>query len=271
MDNFSQYAVWGNPIQQSLSPLIHQVFAKQTQQALTYQAKLGDLIEFESQLNNFFLNGAQGCNITSPFKNRAFQLANEVTQRCQVAQACNTLKKLDGDILLADNTDGIGLVNDLKRLTILKPQKNILILGAGGAAQGVLFPLLQEQQNIFLYNRTFSKAYTLAQQFKQYGDIQALKNLPSQQSFDVIINATSLGLKGKTIPLPSQLITQAEAIYDMQYNLNQDTPFLAQCKKDNSNCHDGLGMLVEQAAESFLLWRGIKPNVNAVLNLIHKK
>lgn len=128
-----QYTVWGNPIQQSLSPIIHQAFAKQTQQRLTYQAKLGDLGKFENQLKEFFLNGAKGCNITAPFKNRAFQIADQKTERCQLAQACNTLKKLENDQLLADNTDGIGLVNDLKRLNILKPQQKILILGAGGA------------------------------------------------------------------------------------------------------------------------------------------
>ena len=268
MNNNAQYAVWGNPIQQSLSPIIHQAFAKQTRQRLTYQAKLGDLIDFEKQLKDFFLQGAQGCNITAPFKNNAFYLADKTTQRCQLAQACNTLKKLEDGSLLGDNTDGIGLLNDLKRLNILKPQQKVLILGAGGAAQGVIFPLLQAQQHLVIYNRTFSKAQQLTEKFCSYGKIQALDHLESSAYFDLIINATSLGLQGKSLPLPISLMAQAEAIYDMQYNLKKDTPFLAQCKKENNNCYDGLGMLVEQAAESFLLWRGIKPNVDAVLNLL---
>lgn len=266
-----QYAVWGNPIQQSLSPKIHQAFAKQTQQLLTYQAKLGDLDKFENQLKEFFFNGAKGCNITAPFKNRAFQLADQKTERCQLAQACNTLKKLENGQLLADNTDGIGLVNDLKRLNIFTSQQKILILGAGGATQGVLFPLLQAKQDIFIYNRTLSKAEFLAERFKKFGNIQALDNLNIKQSFDLIINATSLGLQGRSIHLPSFLIQQAKAIYDMQYHLQQDTPFIRQCKLKNQNCYDGLGMLVEQAAESFFLWHGIRPNVEAVLNLLKIK
>lgn len=150
----NQYAVWGNPIQQSKSPRIHQLFAKQTAKAINYIAKLGDETLFEQQLTGFFNSGAKGANITAPFKERAFALADVHSEACLQAQACNTLKRLDDGRLYADNTDGLGLIADLKRLTWLKPTQRVLILGAGGATKGVLYPLLQAQQSITLYNRT---------------------------------------------------------------------------------------------------------------------
>ena len=134
------YAVWGNPIEQSKSPLIQTKFAKQTQQNMEYIAKLGDLKDFEQQLAHFFAEGAKGCNITAPFKERAFQLADEFSARAKLAKACNTLKKLDNGKLYADNTDGIGLVTDLERLNWIQPNQRVLILGAGGATKGVLLP-----------------------------------------------------------------------------------------------------------------------------------
>ena len=167
------YAVWGNPIAQSKSPLIQNKLAEQTHQTMEYIAKLGDIDAFEQQLLAFFDEGAKGCNITSPFKERAYQLADEYSQRAKLAEACNTLKKLDDGKLYADNTDGIGLVTDLARLNWLHPNQRILILGAGGATKGVLLPLLQAQQNIVLANRTFSKAKELAERFQPYGNIQA--------------------------------------------------------------------------------------------------
>ena len=156
------YAVWGNPIAQSKSPLIHRLFAKQTQQTMEYVAKLGDLESFEQQLQAFFAEGAQGCNITAPFKERAYALAEEHSERAKLAEACNTLKKLANGKLYADNTDGIGLVTDLQRLGWIQPQQRILILGAGGATKGVLLPLLEAQQQIVLANRTLEKAQQLA-------------------------------------------------------------------------------------------------------------
>ena len=141
------YAVWGNPIAQSKSPLIHRLFATQTQQTMEYVAKLGDLEDFEQQLQAFFAEGAQGCNITAPFKERAYALAEEHSERAKLAEACNTLKKLANGKLYADNTDGIGLVTDLQRLGWIQPQQRILILGAGGATKGVLLPLLEAQQH----------------------------------------------------------------------------------------------------------------------------
>lgn len=258
-----QYAVWGNPIAQSKSPQIHAIFAQQTGQHLEYQALLGDEEQFEQQLLAFFASGAKGCNITAPFKQRAYQLADEYSDRALTAEACNTLKRLDNGRLYADNTDGAGLVSDLQRLGWLKPNQSVLILGAGGATQGVLLPLLQAQQNITISNRTLQKAQELSQKFAQYGNIQAveLSNIPVQK-FDVIINATSLGLQGKTVEINPLILQQSGAVYDMQYAKGADTPFVAWAKSLGvKNVSDGFGMLVGQAAHSFYLWRGVMPEI----------
>ncbi|MBF0751998.1 MULTISPECIES: shikimate dehydrogenase [unclassified Pasteurella] len=256
------YAVWGNPISQSLSPLIQGKFAAQTQQAMTYEAKLGDLDTFEQQLATFFSQGAKGCNVTAPFKTRAYQLADEHSERARLAQACNTMKKLADGRLYADNTDGIGLVTDLERLNWIKPNQRILILGAGGATQGVLLPLLQAQQNIVLANRTLAKAEALAEIFQPYGEIQAvaMDKIP-RQSYNLIINATSAGLSGSTAPVSADILKLGHAFYDMQYAKGSDTPFVVFCKSLGlTNISDGLGMLVAQAAHSFHLWRGVMPD-----------
>lgn len=268
----NQYAVWGNPIAQSKSPRIHQFFAEQTGKSIEYVAKLGDEVEFESQLNAFFSAGAKGANVTAPFKNRAFALAQQHSERCLLAEACNTLKQGEDGQLYADNTDGAGLCADLARLGWLKPNQKMLILGAGGATQGVLFPLLQAQQQITLYNRTEEKAVALAEKFANYGQIQtACWESLEAQSFDVIINATSLGLQGRYVPLFAKLLQNA-AIYDMQYAPNQQTPFLVYAKSQGAtHCSDGLGMLVNQAAFAFELWEGVFPNVQVVLEQLQKE
>lgn len=261
-----RYAVWGNPIAQSKSPFIQTQFAQQTQQSMEYVAKLGDLDDFEQQLALFFQEGAKGCNITAPFKERAYQLADEHSERAKLAEACNTLKKLDDGRLYADNTDGIGLVTDLTRLHWIQSHQSILILGAGGATKGVLLPLLQAEQNIVLANRTLEKAQALAEKFQPYGEIQAvsMENIPAQ-SYDVVINATSAGLSGHTAPVSDDVLKLGKAFYDMQYAKGTDTPFIAHCKTLGlTNVSDGLGMLLAQAAHSFHLWRGVMPDFTAV-------
>lgn len=258
-----QYAVWGNPIAQSKSPQIHAIFAQQTEQILEYSAMLGDEQHFEQQLLDFFANGAKGCNITAPFKQRAYQLADKYSERALTAEACNTLKRLEDGRLYADNTDGPGLVSDLQRLGWLKPNQSVLILGAGGATQGVLLPLLQAQQNIVISNRTLAKAAELSEKFSQYGQIQAVElHAIPHKKFDLIINATSLGLQGKTIDIDPQILQQSGAVYDMQYAKGTDTPFVALAKSLGvKNVSDGFGMLVGQAAHAFYLWRGIMPEI----------
>lgn len=265
----NQYAVWGNPIKQSKSPRIHCLFAEQTGKAIEYNAELGDEQAFESELTAFFARGAQGANITAPFKERAFELADLYSERCLQAQACNTLKRLEDGRLYADNTDGAGLVADLQRLGWLRENQQVLILGAGGATKGVLYPLLQAKQQLVIYNRTQEKAVELAEKFAKFGNIQtACWEELSHQSFDLIINATSLGLQGKCVELPSHLFPNAK-IYDMQYAPNQATPFLNYARKNGANeCQDGLGMLVGQAACAFELWEGVMPNVLPVLDVL---
>lgn len=262
-----QYAVWGNPIAQSKSPQIHQFFAKQTQQNMEYCAILGDLNDFEQQLRTFFQQGGHGCNITAPFKERAYALANEYSERALMAEACNTLKRLEDGRLYADNTDGAGLVSDLQRLGWLKPNQSVLILGAGGATKGVLFPLLQAQQNITVSNRTLAKAQELADKFKPYGKIQAVALTQiAVQKFDLVINATSLGLQSKTAEINPDILRLASAVYDMQYAKGVDTPFVALAKSLGvKNVADGFGMLVGQAAHSFALWRGVMPDIEPLL------
>lgn len=261
----NQYAVWGNPIAQSKSPRIHQLFAEQAGKSIEYIAKLGDEILFEQQLRQFFAEGAQGANITSPFKERAFALADEHSEGCLLAEACNTLKMVDGK-LYADNTDGKGLVLDLQRLGWLMPNQKILILGAGGATKGALYDLLQAQQNITIYNRTMQKAVDLAEKFAKFGEIQtACDETLSNAHYDLIINATSLGLQGKYIELPPHLFIKAKA-YDMQYAPNMATPFLNYAQKCGaSQYQDGLGMLVGQASYAFTLWEDFVPEIEPVL------
>lgn len=266
------YAVWGNPIAQSKSPLIHRLFAKQTQQTMEYVAKLGDLDHFEQQLQAFFAAGAQGCNITAPFKERAYAIAEEHSERAKLAEACNTLKKLSNGKLYADNTDGIGLVTDLQRLGWIQPQQRILILGAGGATKGVLLPLLEAQQQIVLANRTLEKAQQLADKFKPYGTIEAvaMDTIPAQ-TYDLVINATSAGLSGYTASVDTEILRLGAAFYDMQYDKGSDTPFIALCKSLGlTNVSDGFGMLVAQAAHSFHLWRDVMPDFVEVYEQLNK-
>ena len=266
------YAVWGNPIAQSKSPLIHRLFAKQTQQTMEYVAKLGDLEDFEQQLQAFFAAGAQGCNITAPFKERAYAIAEEHSERAKLAEACNTLKKLSNGKLYADNTDGIGLVTDLQRLGWIQPQQRILILGAGGATKGVLLPLLEAQQQIVLANRTLEKAQQLADKFKPYGTIEAvaMDTIPAQ-TYDLVINATSAGLSGYTASVDTEILRLGAAFYDMQYDKGSDTPFIALCKSLGlTNVSDGFGMLVAQAAHSFHLWRDVMPDFVEVYEQLNK-
>lgn len=268
-----QYAVWGNPIAQSKSPLIQTLFAAQTQQNMEYVAKLGDLDAFEQQLADFFAQGSKGCNITAPFKERAYRLADQHSERARLAEACNTLKKLDDGTLYADNTDGVGLVTDLARLNWLKPDQRVLILGAGGATKGVLLPLLQAQQNIVLANRTLAKAQDLAEKFQSYGTIQAVAmDAIPLQSYDLVINATSAGLSGHTAAVSDEILKLGRAFYDMQYAKGSDTPFIAHCKTLGlHNVSDGFGMLIAQAAHSFRLWRAVMPDFEAVYRQLKRE
>ncbi|MBE2894734.1 shikimate dehydrogenase [Spirabiliibacterium falconis] len=263
----NQYAVWGNPIAQSRSPEIQQQFANQFGIALEYERLLGDEVHFEQQLRAFFERGGQGCNITAPFKARAFAFADQHSQRCELAQASNTLKKRPDGSIYADNTDGAGLVSDLERLNLLQAGQSILILGAGGATQGVLLPLLQAGMKVTLANRTLTTAQAVATRFAPFGEIDCygLDAVPEKE-YAVVINATSLGLQGKVADIAPHIMQKCGAAYDMQYSKDAPTPFLAFAQKCGLHaCFDGFGMLVGQAAHAFQLWFGHMPAVEPVL------
>ena len=261
-----QYAVFGNPIEHSKSPEIHRQFAEQTKQTLAYEKQLVPENGFEQAADTFFANSGKGLNVTVPFKQKAFHYADAITDRARRAGAVNTLALQNDSKVLGDTTDGIGLVTDIKdNLGWQIRHKRVLILGAGGAVRGVLEPLLAEQpQHIVIANRSVDKALQLSQQFAELGYLLGCGyDMLGEQSYDLIINGTSAGLQGHLPPLPETLIArEAEqvktACYDMMYGA-KSTLFVQWAQQQGAVASDGLGMLVEQAAESFALWRGVRP------------
>lgn len=262
-----QYAVFGNPIKHSKSPFIHTLFANQTQQQMTYGIVEAPVDGFIESVQAFFNGDAKGCNITAPFKEEAFQFAQTLTERARLAGAVNTLKKTDDGLIIGDNTDGAGLVLDLKNNHVDLAGARILLLGAGGAARGVCSSLLAESPaQLTIANRTYEKAQNLVSIFNQLGHINAVEFAQLTGPFDLIINSTSAGLHGSIPAIPSHLIRPETAIYDMTYNA-EVTAFNAWAKEHGARLViDGLGMLVGQAAESFAIWRGVKPGAKQVLN-----
>lgn len=262
-----RYLVIGNPIAHSRSPQIHQAFAQATQQAMSYECLLAPLDGFAQSVRQFFAEGGKGANITLPFKEQAFALADQLTEQAQAAGAVNTLKRQADGSILGDNTDGAGLVMDLQRLEVPLKDQRILLLGAGGAARGALAPLLEQQpKQLVIANRTLTKAQQLVQQFSALGHISAAEFTALEGRFDLIINATSASLAGANVPVPKHCLSAATHCYDMMYSAI-DTQFNAWAKTCGAqHVHDGLGMLVAQAAKAFALWRGVlPPNLNQVL------
>jgi shikimate dehydrogenase len=262
-----RYAVVGNPIKHSRSPEIHSAFAAATGQALTYERLLAPLERFVETIEEFRRVGALGCNVTLPFKEQAYRYAGEHTPRAARAGSVNTLKFGAGDVL-GDNTDGAGLVADIENnLRASIAGTRMLLLGAGGAARGVLPALLDRRPaQIVIVNRTAERARALAEDFP--GVAEARDSLRAGETFDIVINATSAGLAGETPTLPDGLLARARLAYDMVYG-RDDTPFARAARQQGAALvADGLGMLVEQAAESFLLWRGIRPLTPPVLALL---
>lgn len=260
------YAVMGNPINHSKSPQIHSQFAEQAQQDLVYSAMLVPIDGFESAVRDFFKGHGKGLNITVPFKEQAYKLADELSPRALKAMAVNTLMLLPDGKILGDNTDGAGLVNDLTRnLQLELTGKRILVIGAGGAVRGILQPFLEQSpQSITICNRTFEKAQSLADSFQDLGNVQACRFEDLHQPFDLIINGTSASLAGELPPIPKEVINQQTHVYDMMYG-KEPTVFLQWAHELGAvKCTDGLGMLVGQAAVSFELWRGIRPDTVSV-------
>ncbi|HGY3718219.1 TPA: shikimate dehydrogenase [Citrobacter gillenii] len=266
------YAVFGNPIAHSKSPFIHQQFAAQLNIDHTYGRVLAPINNFVNTLNTFFAEGGKGANITVPFKEEAFARADELTERASLAGAVNTLKRLDDGRLLGDNTDGIGLLSDLERLAFIRPGSRILLIGAGGASRGVLLPLLSMDCAVVIVNRTASRAEELAQIFSHTGSVQAVGfDELENNTFDLIINATSSGISGDIPAIPASLINASVYCYDMFYQKG-NTPFLSWCALQGAkHCADGLGMLVGQAAHAVLLWHGVLPKTEPIIKQLQQE
>ena len=275
----ARYAVFGNPIEHSKSPQIHTAFAEQTQQDLEYTKTLVEEDGFVEAADQFFESGGRGLNITVPFKLEAFKYAHLVTDRAKTAGAANTLIKQSDGKVLADNTDGVGMVTDIaQRLGWSIKGKKVLVLGAGGAVRGVLLPLLKARPHqLVVVNRTAEKAEALADQFKKYADEHRCElkgggyDSISTQAFDIVINGTSASLGGDLPPIPDGCFEEYAAAYDMMYG-DDLTPFLSFAKdKGVKKLADGLGMLVGQAAVSFYMWRDVKPDVAPVMEMLSKQ
>lgn len=264
------YCVFGNPIAHSKSPVIHAAFAEQTGEDLRYEARLAAVDGFLAAISAFVAEGGRGANVTVPFKEEAYRRCDRLSDRAARAGAVNTLQFIDGDVL-GDNTDGAGLVCDISvNLGRSLTGQRILLLGAGGASRGVIAPLLAGQPAALrIANRSPDKAQQLAKAFADLAAGAALSGgafpeLAGQQ-FDVVINATSASLSGDSLPLPAGIFAPGSLAYDMMYGKGE-TPFLALASTQGAaQCADGLGMLVEQAAEAFTLWRGKRPQTAAVL------
>lgn len=255
------FAVMGNPIAHSLSPQIHHYFAQQTGIDLIYEKRLIALEQFESSVRQFFFEGGKGLNVTLPFKERAFAMSQRQTSRAKLAKSANTLWMEEG-LLVADNTDGIGFINDLRRhLTAIDSQCRCLIIGAGGAARGIIGPMLEAGVTLSLINRTKDKTKTLLADFPK---LQVMDWETPGSAYDLIINASS----ATTIELPATLLKKDSFCYDLSYRAHEKTPFLQWADSHKARAVDGLGMLVEQAAEAFFDWQGIRPDTSNVLNVI---
>jgi len=268
------YAVVGDPISHSKSPLIHRLFAEQTGQDLVYEAIRIDIDDttFDWAMADLKNRGYKGINITVPFKLDAFEYTDNLSSRAQTAHAVNTFVFNEDGSTQGDNTDGVGLVNDIE-LNGQRPFKDqkVLILGAGGAVQGILEPLLAKQPSlVHIANRTAKRAQVLGERFETEVSITASgwEDIP-EHAFDIIINGTSASLEGKLLPISEKVVGENTLVYDMMYGA-KPTIFMDWAKQAQANCQtmDGLGMLVGQAAEAFYTWRGVRPTTQPVIDAV---
>jgi shikimate dehydrogenase len=262
------YAVIGNPIAHSKSPAIHAAFARQTGQDIEYGRILGSLDDFAADVRAFVAAGGRGLNVTVPFKELAWELLDDLTDRARSARAVNTLSVSDGGLLHGDNTDGIGLIRDLgENHGFSFAGRSVLLVGAGGAARGVLLPLLETGlAALTIANRTAEKAQALADAVRNLGPVCGcgLHQL-WEQRFDLVINATSSGLRGRTPELPAGCLAENAWVYDLCYGKASEPFRTWGLTQGARRAIDGLGMLVEQAAESFLIWRGLRQDTAPVI------
>jgi shikimate dehydrogenase len=269
-----RYAVMGNPVSHSKSPLIHTQFAHQFGHHIEYTAIQVDPGGFDQAVAQFRAANGKGLNVTVPFKQDAFRLADHVSERARLAEAVNTLKFESDGRVFGDNTDGAGIVHDIEiNLGVLLRGREVLILGAGGAVRGVLDPILHHHPaRVTVANRTVSKARDLASHFSAHGEIEGC-GYPELKGkhFDIVINGTSASLRGEVPPLPETLFKRGALAYDMMYG-DKPTAFLEWAQLHGADrLADGLGMLVEQAAESYFLWRGVRPQTKSVIAALRKQ
>lgn len=268
-----QFYVIGNPIAHSKSPIIHRHFAEQTGIELEYQQHLVELDDFENEINRLQSANCFGANITLPFKERAYACCKDVSARAKLSKAVNTLFFTDNGII-GDNTDGAGLVADLLFHMVDIEGKRILIVGAGGAARGVIPALLEQNPTaITVANRTIEKAYAIVSECED-PKLSASALTVEGSDFDIVINATSSSVNGSLPGLSLSALENATCVYDMFYS-NQQTSFLNwaadHTKSPNAKLIDGLGMLIEQAAESFYLWHRVRPDTKALRDILRNK
>ncbi len=274
-----KYAVVGNPVSHSLSPQIHRLFAEQTNQNIDYQALEFAEDSFEQQVLQLIESGFKGINVTVPFKERAWAITDILSPRAKDAGAVNTVIFQDDGLLAGDNTDGIGLTRDMiTNNHILIQHRKILVLGAGGAVRGILGPLLAQKPDLLtIANRTIEKAQDLVHQFSEnLNDNTELQHCSfedsGKQKYDLIINGTSAGLTNEVPAIPDEILGINSICYDMMYNITQPTAFV-QWAIDRGSLRqfDGLGMLVEQAAEAFFIWRGVRPETGPVISQLRQQ
>lgn len=267
-DSVNHYAVFGNPVEHSKSPLIHQLFARQFDLSIEYQAIPVEPGRFSEAVTEFYKLGGKGINVTVPYKQEAFETCEILTQRARICQSVNTMWLDKEGRINGDTTDGQGLVNDLvKNHNIVLQGKSILIMGAGGTVRSILQPLLQlKPDSLTIVNRTLSKAQSLAIQFSNEGLVSACSYSDLQiKRFDLIVNATSLSLHGELPPLPASVLNHAAVCYDLMYG-DEDTVFIQWARSSGAGqVLDGLGMLVEQAAVGFQIWHAKKPDTASVI------
>ena len=270
-----RYAVVGNPIAHSKSPIIHAEFARRTGEPMVYERLLAPLDGFAATVARFAAEGGKGLNVTVPFKVEAFAMATACTERARLAKAVNTLKRV-GDHWHADNTDGAGLVHDLiENLGVTLTGRRVAVLGAGGAAHGILKPILDAKPaEVVVANRTPASAAALVQDFGRHGPVTAVapRDLGGR-TFDVVINATSFGMREGDpgpAPCPGSIFAPGSFAYDLVYpQTDVPTPFVAFARASGAvRAADGLGMLIEQAAESFFIWRGVRPDTTSMFTLL---
>jgi shikimate dehydrogenase len=264
-----RYALVGHPVHHSRSPVIHALFADQTGQDLTYELIDAEPADFETAVRGFAAAGGRGMNVTVPHKEAAFRLARRVGAAAEKAGAVNTLT-FEGRALRGDNTDGIGFLRDLtENLGWELHDRRVLVLGAGGASRGILPPLLEGgAAEVVLANRTLARAAELEERFRKLGrlSIASFEQLSSEPAFDLVINATSAGLKGESPPFPESIVGDRTRCYDLAYARGGLTPFQTWASEAGAErAEQGLGMLVEQAAESFFIWRRVRPDTRSVI------